>query len=342
MAEEDSKSPDYLLKAHGYDNKVWELVSARNNIWNTYSKNDGVLTLYSSKITVKPRTETSAEEIRSFLDTFSRTYTPPVVCIQPPGNRTYMLEVPHMDLHLGKLGWSPESGANYDYKIAKDLYLRCIQDTINKTQGYRIEKIMLVFGSDFFHIDTPNQTTTAGTHQDTDLRGYKMFEEGFSVVVTAIDMLRQIAPVQLITIPGNHDYETSLKAAHSLHSWYRNEKDVIIDKSPFPRKYIEYGQALIGYAHGDKEKTRINRIMQVEAREAWGRTRYHEWHLGHWHSEKMQGEDIGGILIRHISSVCGPDAYHAQSGFVGSIRKAQSFVWHKEYGLEAIINSVII
>ena len=34
-----------------------ELVSARNNITNSYSKQDGVQTLYSSKIIVKPRSE---------------------------------------------------------------------------------------------------------------------------------------------------------------------------------------------------------------------------------------------------------------------------------------------
>ena len=33
MAEEDAKDVNFLLKAHGYDIGTWELVSARNNIW---------------------------------------------------------------------------------------------------------------------------------------------------------------------------------------------------------------------------------------------------------------------------------------------------------------------
>ncbi|MEM5592761.1 hypothetical protein AAHH67_15330 [Niallia circulans] len=55
MTSEQSKDVDYLLSAHGFDTKSWELVNAKNNIWNVHSKQDGVQTLYSSKITVKPR-----------------------------------------------------------------------------------------------------------------------------------------------------------------------------------------------------------------------------------------------------------------------------------------------
>ena len=42
MAEEDAKDAEFLLKAHGYNVESWELVSARNNIWNVYSKKDGI------------------------------------------------------------------------------------------------------------------------------------------------------------------------------------------------------------------------------------------------------------------------------------------------------------
>ena len=57
MSENDAKDVEFLLKSHGYDSKVFQLVSARNNIWNSYSKKDGIMTLYSSKITVKLITE---------------------------------------------------------------------------------------------------------------------------------------------------------------------------------------------------------------------------------------------------------------------------------------------
>ncbi|HAU87771.1 MAG TPA: hypothetical protein DCW90_20475, partial [Lachnospiraceae bacterium] len=58
ISEEDSKNPEFLLNAHGFDPIKWELVSARNSIWNQGSKS-GIKNLYSSKINVKPRTDIS-------------------------------------------------------------------------------------------------------------------------------------------------------------------------------------------------------------------------------------------------------------------------------------------
>ena len=42
MSEDDLKNPESLLKAHGFDVREWELVSAKNNAWNAYSKQDGI------------------------------------------------------------------------------------------------------------------------------------------------------------------------------------------------------------------------------------------------------------------------------------------------------------
>jgi RNase P protein component len=54
---------------------VWELISARNNIWNVYSKQDGVQTLYSSKIVVKPKVNgVSFEEIEKHFDNMLENY----------------------------------------------------------------------------------------------------------------------------------------------------------------------------------------------------------------------------------------------------------------------------
>ena len=61
IKEDELKNPNSLLKAHGFDIREWELVSARNNIWNVYSKQDGVQELYSSKIVVKPRSGITLE-----------------------------------------------------------------------------------------------------------------------------------------------------------------------------------------------------------------------------------------------------------------------------------------
>ena len=96
----------------------------------------------------------------------------------------------------------------------------------------------------------------------------------------------------------------------------------------------------MGFTHGDKEKNRIGGLMQIEAREAWGRTKYHEIHTGHWHSEQITKES-GGVIIRSLSSFTGSDLWHNESGYVGAIKKCQSFLWDKNKGLKSIIVSTI-
>ena len=61
LSEETIKTPILLLRAHGYDPNEFELVNVKNSMWHQKSNQDGLHTLYASKITVKPRTEISIE-----------------------------------------------------------------------------------------------------------------------------------------------------------------------------------------------------------------------------------------------------------------------------------------
>lgn len=341
LSEEETKDVSFILKCHGYDPKEWELINAKNSMWNV-SKQEGLKTLYSSKISVKPRIDTiSLEEIQEHFETFTNNYTPRKVenlIVNTSSGK--MLEIPIMDLHLGKLSWNLETGENYDYKIAEKRFFHIIDDFIQKTKGYQFEKILFPIGNDFVNFDNIAGTTTGGTSQDNDLRWQKVYLKAIEILVKAIDMLKEIAPVEVFYVAGNHDKVTSFHLTCYLNGFFHKDDKVDVSLSPNVRKYKEFGKVLIGYTHGNLEKKRIGGIMQVEAREAWGRTIFHEFHLGHLHSEQTKEEN--GIIIRNISSITSGDAWHHESGYVGAIRKAQAFIWDKEYGLEGIINSVIV
>jgi len=342
LSEEELKDVNFILKSHGYDSKEWELINAKNSMWNVSNKQEGLKTLYSSKISVKPRVDTiSLEEIQEHFENFTNNYKPRKVensIINTTSGK--MLEIPIMDLHLGKLSWNVETGENYDYKIAEERFFHAIDDIIQKTKCYKFEKIIFPIGNDFVNFDNIEGNTTGGTRQDNDLRWQKVYLKAMEILVKAIDMLKEIAPVEVFYVAGNHDKTTSFYLTCYLNGFFRNNDKVDISLSPNVRKYIEFGKVLIGYTHGNLEKKRINGLMQIEAREAWGRTRFHEFHLGHLHSEQTKEEN--GIIIRNISSITSGDAWHHESGYVGAIRKAQAFIWDKEYGLESIINSVIV
>jgi len=340
ITENELKNPASLLQAHGFDIKEWELVSARNNIWNVYSKQDGIQELYSSKIVVKPRTDISLDEIKEFYEELVNTYSSPIVK-KYEKKSGYMFELPIVDLHLGKLSTPDIVKDEYNTQIARNCFNKVIDTCISRLKGTNIEKIIFPIGNDFFHYDVAASTTTSGTPQDTDVKHQTLFKNGVLLLIDGINKLSKEleAPIEVFCVQGNHDFLSSYHALMSLWCYFHNNENVIIDLGTSPRKYIQFGKCLVGFAHGDKEKKRIEKIMQVEAAKMWGDSVYRELHLGHLHSEQVT-ED-GGIIIRNLSSVTGTDAWHHNSGYVGAIRKCTCFLWDKENGLDSTFNVVI-
>ncbi|MFR1269376.1 MAG: hypothetical protein ACLSDA_06535 [[Eubacterium] siraeum] len=189
LSEDDLKNPDSLLKAHGFDIKEWELVSAKNNAWNVYSKKDGIKELYSSKIVIKPRTEISLQEIKEFYKELVDTYKAPIVKKYENENNGFMLEVPIMDLHLGKFSTSDIVKEVYNSQIARECFNKIIDTCIIRCKGLNLEKIIFPVGNDFFHFDTVGTTTTAGTPQDADVKYQTLFRDGVTLLIDGISKL---------------------------------------------------------------------------------------------------------------------------------------------------------
>lgn len=339
MNETESKNPDYILNAHGFDTACWKLVSARNNIRQVISKQDGIVTLYASFITVKPTLNLTLESIKAFYKDLVDKYPMPKKERSTLSQDGFLLEIPVQDVHFGKLSLSEDSAEPYNYALAKERFSYVIDDVIQNVRGMNIEKIVFPVGSDFLHIDNLNATTTAGTPQDTDLSPQLIFKYGLECLIENIVKLSQIAPVEVFCVNGNHDFLSSYHLVCSLDCYFHNDDNVDVSTDTFMRKYVEFGECLIGYCHGDKEKKRLDGLMQIEAKEAWGRTRYREWHCGHLHSE--QTREVNGIIIRNLSSFTGTDAWHNVHGYVGSVKKCESFIWDRHKGLKMIIVTTV-
>ncbi len=343
MSEEECKDVEFLLKAHGYDIKVWELVSARNNIWNVYSKKDGIQTLYSSKIVVKPKIqEFDIEWVKEVFNELKDNYKLPIIKNKFVNQVTdKMLEINLADVHLNKLCFVDETGTEYNHTIAEEKLINIIHDIVERTKQYKFEKILLPVGQDFLNFDTVLGTTTKGTRQDASLRYPQMFKLSLKIFIYIINYLSQYAPVEVFYVGGNHDKMLSFCLVMALEQRYCNNENVYVDTSERLRKYYHYGNCLIGFAHGDEEKSKIGKLMAVEVPELWGKTKYREMHCSHLHKE-MVVDEMNGLILRRISSISGTDAWSYENGYVGAIRKAQAFIWDKNYGLTDILNSVIV
>jgi hypothetical protein len=336
IEELENKTPSEIMMLHGYDPLKWELISSTNKAWNGSSKKQGTYTLFSSSVKVKPLGSEINTDIAK--EVFNGLIPPKMDKIEYKGGNK-LLELPIMDLHLGKLAWDKESGDDYDLEIAEKLYKATIADILTRLKDTEIEWILFPIGQDFFNSDDDKGNTNKGTQQDMDSRWQKIYQKGCELVIWAVEQLRQIAPVDICYVAGNHCYTTSYYLTLNTFSWYRNCEDVKISLSPKARKYYQYGKCMIGYSHGEETKKRRDKLMQAEAPEIWGNTIFREFHLGHLHSEHVT--EYPGFIERRVSSITAPDAWHNRSGYVGTIRKAQAFIWDKENGLETIINSTV-
>lgn len=354
MCKEDAKSPRRMLELHGLDPDEWEVVSCRNNLWHAqthrlFSETRGPRTLlYQSRLTAKPKADgISLQEIDKHFAGLDRKYATPAV-ILPKRDAHLMAEVNIADLHLDKLCWHGDTGNNYDHKIARDTFNRIITEIADELSGKALEYITFVWANDFFNSDTITKTTTAGTPQDSDVRWQKMFNVGCEMLVSGIDMLRRIAPVKSFYTPSNHDELNGYHALQYLAAWFRRDDDVEINIDAFPRKYQLYGNTLLGYCHGSAENatgtkdkaSRLASLMPIEAAQLWGQAQYREMHTAHLHSEQMI-QEINGVIVRRIASPTAYDTWHTVSGFVGAVRKAQTFIYDRERGLKQVINTPV-
>lgn len=349
ICDQDEITPELILKAHGLKPSAWEVISYRNNYWHSQVKGGKRLVMYQSRLTAKPIARgIDLEEIARHYAEMDRKYQTPQI-ILPKRESNLMAEVNVADLHLGKLCWHGDTGGNYDIKIAQKIFRDIIGEIADELARIKPERILFPWTNDFFNSDTIDKTTTAGTPQDVDARWQKLYNTGLDLLVEATDIFSSIAPVKEFYTASNHDEMVSYHAIKYLAAWFRGNPRVAIDTDAMPRKYILYGNTLIGFGHGDKEESkgtkerasRLASLMPIEVPELWGKSIFREFHAAHLHSEQMI-QEINGVIVRRVSAPTAADTYHVQHGYLGAVRKVQTFIWDRERGLSRTINTPVM
>ncbi|NCY02824.1 MAG: hypothetical protein EBX36_07920 [Planctomycetia bacterium] len=245
------------------------------------------------------------------------------------------------DTHFGKYAWHRSTGeADYDLDIAARLVGDAAGELLELAAGYHPGRLTVAGLGDLFHYDTPHGTTTSGTPLERDGRIQKMIEVGTSTLLGVIDAAADVGPVDALVVNGNHD-ETLTWAFHRVAvERYAKSKRVAVDGTFTPRKYLTQDANLLGFVHGHRAKRRLPQLMAHEAASAWSRCPYREVHTGHLHHQAAEWsrpiETIDGVLVRIAPALCPADDWHAASGFVGSRRAMELFVYRPDGGLQAM------
>jgi len=329
----EASSLEDVVKLCGVDDKTWNVKS-----FTVFKKESGGATWrvsFEKNFDLSQRDKDLTEVFREKAGKYAPKKWIQETC-KGKKDCIYVLNI--QDLHLQKLTWAKQTGSDYDIKIAKKVFSDAVQDLMGKVAIDRVEKVVVIIGSDFFHTDTAQGTTFGGTHVDTDSRWEKAFSEGCELMVDTISKISQKTRVMGVVVVGNHDKTRAHYLGAYLTAWFRNNNRVEIDARPTSRKYVPFGKTLIGFTHGSEEKIKdLPMIAMRENQATISNHKYIEFLTGHKHTDKV--EEMMGIKVRTAPSLCATDGWHNEKGYIGNIRTSQGLLYSKDYGLEAIYYS---
>jgi hypothetical protein len=344
-------TPEQLIEHAKIDLRIWEVVKITVNNWGVGGKikrgQDAAgrwqpehlwqQALRQIKIDLRRRAPKGIQDgIRELLADMK-----PLKLGRPARSKSsdpHMLEIGLFDHHFGKLCWGEETGTRYDVKIAEMEYVKAVDEMLDRVKGFHVEKIVMPIGNDFFHVNNAVSETANGTRvESTDDRFSKVFRVGCKAVRYAIERCREVADVEVLWVPGNHDRQTSWFLTEVLLTAFEGDKHVRIDNGPRYRKYMLYGPSLLGYTHGNEEKhSDYPTLMAVEAPDLWAKSTFRTMRIGHWHKKKetryIAGDTFLGVEVVVFPSLCGTDLWHHMKGFVGNARMAMCYLWSRESG----------
>jgi hypothetical protein len=252
-------------------------------------------------------------------------------------------EMTTFDAHIAKLAWAIETGyRNYDLKIALKDYKYANDENLELMAPHKPEKIFYILGQDMYHMDNMAGHTTGGDHTlDVDGRITKVHPMAFAITISNIENCAKLANVvEVIWIPGNHDFLSSYMLAFAVAQYFRNCPNITVDVSQNPRKARLWGTLLVGWTHRIVGKHTVwsNELAQ-QFPELWGKSYFREWHHGDQH-KKMDVKvtpifTSGGVICRQITALSPVDKWHTDNVFTDAVPGGESFLWSKDNGIFA-------
>ena len=242
------------------------------------------------------------------------------------------LEIDIMDPHIGLFCNWPEADAPWDLDMSCNMVMSAAEDLIEKASKHgKFEEVFIPFGNDWVHSDNVFHTTTAGTGQPEAVDWHAVFVRAEELAFLLMERLRQVAPLHVYEIPGNHSRQTDFALGRILKAGYAGNKDVTIHADSSPYKFHRAGKNLIGFEHGHSvSQVRLAALMANERKNDWAETEYREWHLGDQHrkgSSKPSMLEEQGVSIEYVPGLTAPNCWHRLKSFSHQQRGAMGYIW---------------
>jgi len=299
----------------------------------------GTSTLYDAE-TGEPKLEwvktdldkqAKLDAIRSAVDSLVNVDKPkPKEAFRALHNDETMTVIPITDMHVGMYAWGEEVGDDYDVEQAVALMCNAVDYLVKSAPAS--EKCVILQMGDFFHADNMSGYTERSKNiLDIDGRMSRVLELGWHALERCIDMaLQKHESVEVVCVPGNHDEFISVATQNHFKSLYRDEPRCYVHPEPTTRKYVKYGQNLIGITHGHQTKdASLPGIMAAEKPKDGGDSTHRRFFRGHHHHDNRV--EHNGCIVEQFRTLAAKDAYAAEHGYMAG-RDLKAIVFDKEFG----------
>ena len=291
--------------------------------------------LYQSRCDFVPKKTDHFAEIHDMIREAREPMERPKEVGEYGYNRRIAVELAMMDLHVGKEGMEDD----WSLEKIREIWWESINHLLEDVPLHKVDRWCLPTGNDFLHVDNSKGMTYAGTPVGSGSKWFKSLIFGKELICETIQFLSQYAPVVIPFIPGNHDRSSVMALGELVTERFRGREDILILNSDNSRVYWRYGCNLIGFGHGDLVRAeKIAQLMPLEVPLDFAATTYRAMHLGHLHHRRELApitsiSEHHQIDVVHVPSLSPKDRWHYDSGYIGAMRRSQSFIYDVEKGL---------
>jgi hypothetical protein len=255
-----------------------------------------------------------------------------------------------MDVYDSHIGMYAHGAETNDQDYDSDIAVKRMVDTAEALASRydRPHRMIVTFGGDILHSDTRNNMTEKSRNVlDVDSRYHRGVDHAIQACYDVVQIAAAISPqVDVVVLEGNHDWHSCVWLAQVLRAFYAKCPNINVVNQSSDRKHLVYGNNLLVWSHGDG--VAMNQWPQIIAAEfaaQWGLTKFRHLKMGHVHHKKKNQparvivenkngwEEHRGLLVEYLPALCASDAWHANAGYIGSMKGASGYEYHKTDGL---------
>lgn len=234
------------------------------------------------------------------------------------------------DYHVGMRSWKPETGADWDLKIAEDTLVSAFTQLVDSSPKARIGFVNQL--GDFLHFDALAPLTPTSGHQlDADGRYSHVVRTATRLLRFVVDLaLRRHESVIVNIAEGNHDLASSVWLRHLFALLYEKEPRVTVLQGENPYYAYQHGKTMLAFHHGHLAKNdRLPLLFAARYPQMWGETSKRYVHVGHWHH--VEEKEHAGMKVVQHATLAAADAYATRHGYL-SEREITSVTYHEKFG----------